>query len=182
MNSPARRRIDRVTAEDFLADMDSKSAAELRTMRDDCREEEDRLSYARRVLLGQLDVLQHELNVRGSDVADQAARVEAISNLFSDGDQAINAATMPTAHRHMYTAQEPIGRRRGDLVIEDVPLGNIPDMSVDDVSALVDQVTGEVQWVSTTRRKVLDHLDALQQELVRRYREGTTTIEDIVTP
>lgn len=181
MNSPSRRRIDRITAEDYLAGMDDKSAAQLREMRDDCREEEERLSFARRVMLGQLDVLQHSLATRGSDVAADFARVEEIAKAFGEGDHAAPSSTMSAAHRELYTASEEAGRRRGDAVIDDVPLGNIADMSVEEITKLVDKVSSEAKWITATRRVVLDHLDALQQELVRRYREGTTTIADIVT-
>lgn len=180
MENPTRRRIDRVTAEDFLADMDALSAADLRTMRDDCREEEEQLSYARRVLLGQLDILQGELNTRGESAAEQSARVEAIVKAFGEGDQA-GGSGMPTAHREMYQPLGPSGRRRGDMVLEDVPLGNLADMSDDEITALIDKVSHEAEWITSKRRVVLDHLDALQQELVLRYRAGSTTIADIVT-
>lgn len=180
METPTRRRIDRVTAEDFLAGMDAKSAGDLRTMRDDCREEEEQLSYARRVLLGQLDVLQHELASRGEGSADHMARVEAIVQVFGEGDHA-GGGGMPAAHREMYAPSGPSGRRRGDSVLEETPLGKVAEMSDAEVSTLIDKVSGEAEWITSKRRVVLNHLDTLQQELVLRYREGTTTIADIVT-
>ena len=180
METPSRRRIDRVTAEDFLADMDSKSAADLRAMRDDCREEEEQLSYARRVVLGQLDVLQHELATRGDDASTHMARVEAITKVFGEGDH-IGASTMPAAHRDIYTPTGPVGRRRGDSVLEETPLGKVAEMSEEAVTALIDKVSSEAEWITAKRRVVLHHLDTLQQELVRRCRAGSTTIADIVT-
>ncbi len=69
-----RRRIDRVTAPDYLDGLaDRTAAAEIRAMRDDCRSEETRLSYARRVLQGQLDIARVGALPTGGAEADEAA-------------------------------------------------------------------------------------------------------------
>lgn len=181
MTSPTRRRLDRVTADDFLSDIAAASAADLRVMRDECREEEERLSYLRRVLLGQLDLLEAELRARGDGATETVAKIDGIAKLFGDAEQADHPAPMSMAHREMYMATGPTGRRRGDTVLEETPLGNLAEMDIESIDALVNRVSSEAEWVTQTRRIVLDHLDRLQAELVDRYRNGSTSVADIVT-
>ena len=47
--------------EDALLDLESKSNEELRTMLDELYEEEQKISYRRRVLHGKIDILRAEL-------------------------------------------------------------------------------------------------------------------------
>jgi hypothetical protein len=61
-----RRRIDRVTAPDFLDELEGRQPNEVRAMRDDCQAEEARLSYERRLLQGKLDIARAEAARRGT--------------------------------------------------------------------------------------------------------------------
>ena len=80
--APYRRRIDRITDEDFLDGLADLVPADIRTMRDDCREEEARLSYARRLLHGQLDIALAELQRREGTDADSL--VSTLTTILTD--------------------------------------------------------------------------------------------------
>jgi hypothetical protein len=77
-------------AEDALLDLAGKSNEDLRALLDDLYEEEQRISYRRRVLHGKIDILRAELVRRmsgehgsGEDVisgSDVARLVEILSN------------------------------------------------------------------------------------------------------
>lgn len=174
---PFRRRIDRVTGADFLTDLESRTPAEIRTMRDDCREEEARLSYARRLLHGQLDIAKAELGRRESKAG--ASLVSELTAILSD-EQAPSGRSVSNAD--IYLPRGPEGRRRGDRVLEEMPLGRLPDLTDEELVAAVERLREEERSISGLRRTVLDHLDRLQQELIARYRDGATTIADVVTP
>lgn len=171
-----RRRIDRITSEDFLDDLADRSPAEIRTMRDDCREEESRLSYARRLLHGQLDIAKAELQRREGDQTDSL--VATLTQILTDEPR---PAGRSVSNSEVYVPSGPEGRRRGDRVLEEVPLGRLPDLSDDELVAAVQRLTEEEQAISALRRKVLDHLDRLQAELITRYRDGATSVNDIVS-
>ena len=55
-----RRRIDRVLAEDYLADLPGRDTDEVRSMRREAQQEEADLSYVRRMLQGRMDILRAE--------------------------------------------------------------------------------------------------------------------------
>lgn len=172
---PFRRRIDRITGDDFLDQLDTRTPAEIRSMRDECREEEARLSYARRLLHGQLDIAKAELERReGSDVQSLVADLTSIlTDEVGPGNRSVS-------NSEVYIPRGPEGRRRGDRVLEEMPLGRLPDLSGDELVAAVQRLTEEERAISELRRKVLDHLDRLQQELIARYRDGAASINDVV--
>ena len=66
--------------EDVLIDLESKSSEELRSVLDGLYEEEQRLSYRRRVLHGKIDILRAEL------VARLKSQRDAGEDVISGGD------------------------------------------------------------------------------------------------
>ncbi len=170
-----RRRIDRVTAPDYLDGIAEKSTEELRRMRDECREEEARLSYARRLLHGQLDIARAELDRRGGE--GHATLVASLSEILADRGE---RSTRPPINAELYLPTAEEGRRRGDRVLEEVPLARIPDLDDTELAEAVTRLTEEERAISGLRRTVLDHLDALQEELVGRYRRGDA-LDDLIT-
>ena len=177
-DTPKRRRIDRVSAEDFLDGMTERSAAELRAMRDECREEEGRLSYARRLLHGQLDIASAELARR--DSPDAESLVNTLAEVLADAPRTGPGRSAQNAEIYMPTG--PSGRRRGDEVLDTVPLGKLPDLTDEELVRAVTTLTDEERYISELRRTVQTHLDQLQQELIVRYRDGGTSIDEVVPP
>ena len=111
--APYRRRIDRITDEDFLDGLADLTPADIRTMRDDCREEEARLSYARRLLHGQLDIARAELQRREGSDADSL--VSTLTTILTDE---VAGGARSVSNSEVYVPSGPQGRRRGDRVLE----------------------------------------------------------------
>lgn len=172
---PFRRRIDRVTSDDYLDDLAEKSAAQVRAMRDECREEEARLSYARRLLHGQLDIARAELQRRGT--TGTSSLVGALSEILSDR---VESSRRSAANTDVWVPTGPMGRRRGDRVLDEVPLGRMPDLSDEELTEAVTRLAEEERTISRMRRTVMDHLDRLQQELISRYRDGGASVDEVV--
>lgn len=176
MEHERRRRIDRVTADDYLAGLEAADIATIRTMRDDCREEETRLSYARRVAHGQLDIVGAEVRRRGGD--DDGGLVGTLSQILADepAPRSREARTVP-----VYTpTEEGYGNRAHDALVDDAQLGRVPDLDDAQLSALLSRLQEKEAYISSLRRTVLTHLDALQDELIRRYRDHAVDIDDVV--
>lgn len=173
---PHRRRIDRVTADDYLDGVGDRSAAEIRAMRDECREEEARLSYARRLLHGQLDIARAELERRGSGAT--GSLVTTLGSILADRPS--GGPVRSVGNAGIYVPSGPEGRRRGDRVLEEVPMGALPDLDDQQLVTAVTRLTEEEAAISEMRRTVMDHLDRLQQELIGRYRDGAASIDEIV--
>ncbi len=173
-----RRRIDRVTATDFLDGLDDRTAAELRTMRDDCREEEAALSYSRRVVQGQIDIARAEQARRSA--GHEAGLVDELSGILAektDGERdPLKARISPL----FIPDDQAYASRLHDPHIDDPELSRVPDLDDEELAALRERLSAQEVQVSELRRSVLDHLDALQTELVRRYRDGAADVDAVV--
>jgi hypothetical protein len=163
-----RRRIDRVTADDFLDGVEDKGPGELRAMRDDCREEEARLSYTRRLLQARLDIVRAELaRRRGED--EGHSLVEELPDILADP----NSTRRDQPHARLSPVYAPSGdeRRSEDRLTDDTAVGEVLDLDDEALASLAERLDGEEQTVSALRRTVLHALDRLQEELVARYRD-----------
>lgn len=137
----------------MTADLETMTLEALRRRRDAVRDEEEALSYRRRLLHAQLDLVQASGSVTDPDdfesmlagiLADEPGsgtgeiRAVAIGDVGDDGPE-----PLPT-----------------DLV----------GLTADERDDLVTRLQENEHAVSERRRELLDELDALQRELVARYR------------
>jgi hypothetical protein len=176
MEQERRRRIDRVTSDDYLADIGNADVPTIRSMRDDCREEETRLSFARRVLHGQMDIVRAEQRRRSGD--DDTGLVGALSEILAD-DPAPRSREARSAP--MYAPEDGgYGQRAHDTLVDDAQLGQVPDLSDEELVALSDKLQEKEAHISSLRRTVLEHLDGLQDELIKRYRDGNVDVDEVV--
>jgi hypothetical protein len=167
--APRRRRIDRVTADDFLDGVDERSTDELRGMRDECRQEEARLSYARRLVQGRIDIARAEAARRERGDAEPLDLVALLPTILADEPPSQQREARAVS---LYTPEGPLGQRAHDALLDDPALGRLPDLRDAEVDELLERLRAQERDVSATRRRVLDHYDRLQAELIRRYRDG----------
>lgn len=172
---PGLRRIDRVLDPDIPARVGELTTAEARALRDDCREEEARLSYLRRLLHARLDIASAEVGRRGGDEEALLGRLPQILSERTSG------------HRHNRSvrvyqpADDGPRRRKDDRVLDEPSLSRLPELDDDQLESLIADLTDSEQEVSSQRAKVLEHLDLLQEELVARYRDGRASIGEVLT-
>lgn len=138
----------------MAAELESLTLEELRQRRDAVRDHEEALSYRRRLLHAQLDLVTASAEVDSQDEFD-AIMAEALS----DGPPPATAAV-----RAVVVEGRP---EDGDL--EPLP-EDLVTMDPAAREALVERLRGQERDVSTRRRALLGELDALQDELVRRFR------------
>lgn len=164
---PARRRLDRITADGYLDDLDDLGVDDVRGRRDDCAAEESQLSYLRRMLQARLDIVRAEQQRRRGD-GDAASLVEALPQLLAD--------TPPAAPREARAMSidppEHQMRRREDRLAVDGTLARLPDLSDAELADVAEQLRQEESRVSDVRSVVQQRLDRLQQALVHRYAHG----------
>jgi len=177
----ARRRIDRVVADDYLDGLAQRSLDEVRTLRDECREEEARLSYARRLLQARLDIVRAEAARRAEGSGEGGGLLDALPGILADDPLPSTIGDARSAPVYDPDPREDNGRRLGDGVLGDSALGRIPEASDAELVALVERTADEERRVSDVRRVVLDRLDTLQAELIGRYRSGSVDIDAIVS-
>jgi hypothetical protein len=164
------RRLQRVTAPDYLEGLPVADTTRVRAMRDECRAEERRLSYVRRVLQGHLDLALAEVaRRRGEPPAPLVTRVtHALTGPSGD----------PRSARAVGLYEPPDGI---DDIALDVESARLPDVDDATLEALVERLHRRERALSDRRAMLLAHLDRLQDALVARYRDGDAAIDDVAS-
>jgi hypothetical protein len=169
-----RRRVDRIVSPDYLHGIEERTASELRALRDECRDEEEQLSYSRRVLQAQLDIARTEAARRSGETDEDI--VTKLPGILADEPPPGRREARAVGFR----VPERSGRRLGDLDSPEATLSRLPDLSDAELADLIGRLGEQERRTSQQRRIVLDCIDRLQAELVRRFRDGDVTVDDIM--
>ena len=170
-----KRRIDRVLDSELGGKAPQLDTAAVRALRDDCREEESRLSYLRRLLHARLDIAKAEVTRRGGDGQDLLARLPEILAEHGGGGGQPRALGV-------YTPDEQIpARRHEDRVLDDSDLSRLPELEEGALEDLLRRLAEVERDVSEQRSQVLDNLETLQGELVSRYQDGRANIDEVLS-
>jgi hypothetical protein len=178
-----RRRIDRVLAPEFLQGLDGLDLDEVRSRRTDADQEEVDLSYARRLLQGRIDILRAEQARRqgtgplGSPPRTDGEIVEALTWILADERREDHGFG-----RHMSGQPSRVGehRREAERAVADVGGSDLPSLDDAQLAAAIDELGDIESRVSRSRRQVQTVVDALTEEVARRYQVGYPLLTDQV--
>jgi hypothetical protein len=162
-------RLRRITAPGYLRDLDDADAARIRAMRDECRQEERRLSYVRRLVQGHLDLALAERTRRGA--AEQPPLVIRVTHALTGPGGGRSARAVG-----LYEPSEA----SGDDVV-DLETTRLPDLDDASLRALVERLRQRERALSDQRGILLANLDRLQDALVARYRDGHAAIDEVAS-
>lgn len=171
----SRRRIDRITEESFLEGMAQWSLDEFRGLRAEVIEEESLLSYERRLIHGRMAILQGELDRRQGK--ETGSLVDRLRDILSDGTMGGNrGGSNLTDPKILFDRPS---RPTTKLAMDDT-LTRLDSLSDEEVQAKIDALRDAEEEVSGMRSKVLKVLDALNEELGRRYATGEANPADML--
>ena len=173
-----RRRVDQVLAPDFTMGLESLSLGDLRARRREAEQEEADLSYLRRMLHGRIDIVLAELN-RRDPATESGAVVDELTHILGDETRSTHGLG-----RHFTVEPSRVDEhRRGvEQVVSDAITSDVEARSDDELrDALVRLRQHEVE-VSDVRRDVQRVMDALSSELTSRYRDGSASVDQLLSP
>ena len=165
--SEHRRRIDTVLEPDYLADISEADLDELRRRRESAEDVEAQISYYRRLLHGRVDLLNFELRRRSGQ--EERSLIEALPEILAAG---MTFGSEPNL-RHL-DPMPPIpattGRRLIDRIMDDGILTQLPELTDDELTEAIERVQEVEAELSAQRRQLHGVIDALQDEIIARYR------------
>jgi hypothetical protein len=164
---PGNRRIDRIREPSYLDGIDGKSLEDVRALRDECMAEREYLSLLRRLVQGRAEILKAELAARGSD--DDRPLVDRLSEILASDEPATSRGE--AMHVTLPEEEMLLARRRIERLVADAGISDPTALDDARLQDAIELLGAEEQEVSTQRADVLRALDALQDELKRRYKE-----------
>lgn len=175
------RTLERVLQPDYLDGLDDLPIEGVRAKRTEVQRLEDAVSYLRRLVQARIDIVGSEVQARASgERADIAALVERLPTTLADQ----NSRT--TAGRLVSTMAPPEdietwASQRVDALSTKFTIGDVPEMSDDELVAMAEALGALERNVSSERRALHDRIDRLQAELIRRYKTGQATVEGLLS-
>lgn len=168
MDEQTRRRLDRMLDPTFVDSLPDTPDDELRARLRQSREEEEELSFVRRLLHARLDILKAELDARRGG-RGTARGLEVLQEALVEGTAPTHrGARAPVGTRFAILA----GRRRAERVVSDDHLARLPDLASDEIETVIGRASEEERRVSEERKRLHDVIDTLEAELAGRYRAG----------
>ena len=172
---------DRVMAPDYVDGLPELSIDEVRVRRGDCQELEVGFSYLRRLVQGRLDIVLAEFERRGAGEArsDAGAIVDNLSGILGERVRAPGLGRLPT----LLVPSDDVGESllaELDAVADAGRLGRLAELDDEALRTLADDLGALERSVSDRRRALHERIDALQEEIVRRYRTGEATVETLL--
>ena len=172
--------LDELLAPGYLDGLVGRPLPEIRLQRAAANEVETGLSYLRRLVQGRLDIAMAEqarraAGIPAGDVADLVQRLPEIlgERVHAPGLGRLPALMAPGEVDRVLAA-------RLDAIVTGDRLASLPEVDDGALGEIVSQLHDLEREVSALRRAMHGVLDALQEEIVRRYQTGEATIDHLL--
>lgn len=171
--------LSEVTEPGYLDGLEGWTLDEVRSRRDRATEIETGLSYLRRIVQGRLDIVVAEQRHRASgERADVSDLVDELPSILSGNVHAPGLGRLPTLMAPGEVDAEL--EQRLETILSAHRLAKLTELDDGDLAVSAEQLTEFERHVSAQRRGVLDVLDRLQEEIVRRYRTGEASVDNLL--
>lgn len=182
--------IDRLLEPELTTGLEEVPVDELRARRDACERAEVALSYVRRVLQGELDIVAVELEARGRGVRGDTGRlVEELPTILAGSASSSPAPLHADEPRpEGWTEQSELdleelvtevlsAESKGDATLPGANLGAFGD---EELRSLAESLLAAETSVSSRRRTLHDQIDHLQSAIVHRYKVGAADPDSLL--
>lgn len=172
--------LDQILDDTFLADLSNWDLDRLRSSRERCQRLETSLSYLRRLAQGRIDIVATEITRRaeGGDPTELEQLVGQLPEVLSERTHAPGAGHLPR-----FLAP---GELHGALVEElagmevEAHLSELPHVTDEWLTNTREHLISFEAQVSAMRRGLFERIDAIQDEMTRRYRVGEANIDTVI--
>ena len=164
----------------YIAGIDGLALTEVRRRRDHANEVETGLSYLRRLVQGRLDIVLAEQQRRSSGLPPDglAGMVDRLPEILGDHVHAPGFGRLTTIMAPGEVDADLL--ERIEAVMPTERMSHLPDLGDDEVAALSAGLETVEREVSAQRRSLHEVLDALQEEIVRRYKSGEANVDHLL--
>jgi anti-sigma-K factor RsiG len=167
------RRIDRIRDPAYLDELANLSLDEVRAKRDECLAEREYLSLLRRLVQGRAEILRAELEQRAS-LSEAAPLVDRLAQILAGEEHPRDPSRGEALRVGVPEEEMLLARRKIERLVADAGLSDPAALDDARLADAVELLSTEEHHVSSERAEVLRVLDAIQDELKRRYKDDPT--------
>ena len=131
------------------------------------------------MLHGRMDLLDFELRRRSGE--ETRTLIEALPEILSDGPSGRTSNPLDRELSLELPELAGTGKRDIDDVLGDGFLSRLPATEIADLRSIRDALSATERTISNQRRSVYDAHDIITGEITRRYREGSTSADEILS-
>ena len=153
----------------------SLSLPDLRAERDTLRQQEDAVSFVRRLAQGRLDLVTAVKRHR----ADGSGAVSVAEIVRSGVGPAPSTGSARPPRDTEVSADHPL-LAEFDALCDSLGFDNMADLDDSGLTSLENGIQVFESAQSDLRRQLFDRIDALTAELVRRYRDGDASVDTLL--
>lgn len=156
----------------YVADLPGKDLDEVRARRDEAQRVENGVSYLRRLAQGHLDIVNHERTRRreGGAPGDLAEVIGSLPDILAEHTRGPGLARPPQDLEPAMVPEEL--RDELDAIVATADLADLPTLDDAGLAELGERLAAFEAEVSARRQALHACIDALQDEIKRRYRDG----------
>lgn len=185
MLAMSRNDLERLLNPMLVDNLPSLALEEVRRRRSACQHAEAGLSYLRRIAQGRLDIVLSELERRrgGGEDSNVSQLVDHLPEILSEHDR-------PGGWARPDALVDPEPDEQGaiadlstelDRIASVDQLTNLPQLSDEQITGLTDGLGDFERRLSEQRRALHDHIDLLQEDIVRRYKTGEASVDGLLS-
>lgn len=165
-------------ADDLLDGVADLPIEEVRARRRACQQLETQLSYVRRLTQGRLDIVTSEIAARHDGNRGDRTLVEQLTAALADRITSPGTGHLPSGLEPGEIDPELLASldRAAPPTLVSAP-GSMAD---DELRRVADSLSAFERDLSSRRRAMFDRIDALQEEVVRRYRSGEADVDTLL--
>lgn len=169
-----------ILADDYLGDLTAADMDELRARRAECKDIETGLSYLRRLVQGRLDVVAAERTRReeGGAVDDLEDLIARLPELLAGNTRAPGMGRLPSGFGPGAVDEDLAAEL--DEIVTTGHLADPAELGSEELASVEAQLQAYERRVSDLRRALFDRIDAIEDELTRRYRTGEATVDSLL--
>lgn len=161
-------------------DLAASSVRDLREHRDRLDEIESTLSFGRRIAQGRLDIVVSEIEARATGETDPGGIVARLPEVLSRQAPSVSAAAPRPPRDLVLTPLAEDLAAALDRVVTTDELGDVTTVADDRLAAMAAAIADAERSISTRRSEVHRLIDAVQEEIIGRYRSGSTTVDELL--
>ena len=165
-------------ADDLLDGLADLPIEEVRARRTACQLLETQLSYVRRLTQGRLDIVTSEITARRDGTTGDRTLVQQLTEALSDRITAPGYGHLPMGLEPGEVDPELLASL--DAAAPPARVSSPASMGDDELREVADALAELERSISARRRAMFDRIDAMQAEIVRRYRTGEATVDSLL--